>query len=227
MNDTMQIIIISGLSGAGKSRAANILEDIGYYCVDNLPVALLPKFAEFCISMRGKYEKVALVTDIRGGDSFLPLFEALETTDKMGCESRIIFLEADVDAIIRRYKESRRRHPLAAEGESIERVVLRESEKLAPVRERADFVINYDRTIGQRPQGNAGGLHLRREQDIVHGHLGDVVRIQIWHPRRSRSGFRRAVPSQSLLCGKSSRADRPGRTCPRICFQIRADNGLP
>lgn len=142
MNDKMQIIIISGLSGAGKSRAANILEDIGYYCVDNLPVALLPKFAEFCISMRGKYEKVALVTDIRGGDSFLPLFEALDTIGKMGCESRIIFLEADVDAIIRRYKESRRRHPLAAEGESIEQVVAREAEKLLPVRERADFVIN-------------------------------------------------------------------------------------
>jgi UPF0042 nucleotide-binding protein len=69
----MQIFIISGLSGAGKSRAANILEDIGYYCVDNLPVALLPKFAEFCISMSGKYEKVALVTDIRSGDSFAPL----------------------------------------------------------------------------------------------------------------------------------------------------------
>jgi UPF0042 nucleotide-binding protein len=92
--------------------------------------------------MRGKYEKVALVTDIRGGDSFAPLFEALETIGAMGCESRIIFLEADVEAIIRRYKESRRRHPLAAEGESIEQVVLREAEKLNPVRERADYVIN-------------------------------------------------------------------------------------
>jgi UPF0042 nucleotide-binding protein len=138
----MQIFIISGLSGAGKSQAANILEDIGYYCVDNLPIALLPKFAEFCISMRGKYEKVALVTDIRSGDGFAPLFEALDTIGSMGCESRIIFLEADVDAIIRRYKESRRRHPLALDGESIEQVVSREIEKLSPVRERADYVIN-------------------------------------------------------------------------------------
>jgi UPF0042 nucleotide-binding protein len=140
--DKMQIFIISGLSGAGKSRAANILEDFGYYCVDNLPVALLPKFVEFCISMQGKYERVALVTDIRSGDSFTPLFEALDTIGNMGCESRIIFLEADVDAIIRRYKESRRRHPLAEDGESIEHVILRETEKLTPVRERADFVIN-------------------------------------------------------------------------------------
>ena len=138
----MQIFIISGLSGAGKSRAANILEDVGYYCVDNLPVALLPKFVEFCISMRGKYEKVVLVTDIRSGDSFAPLFEALETIGKMGCESKIIFLEADVEAIIRRYKESRRRHPLAADGVSIEQVVNREIEKLKPVRDRADYVIN-------------------------------------------------------------------------------------
>jgi len=138
----VQIFIISGLSGAGKSRAANILEDVGYYCVDNLPVALLPKFVEFCISMRGKYEKVVLVTDIRSGDSFAPLFEALETIGKMGCESKIIFLEADVEAIIRRYKESRRRHPLAADGVSIEQVVNREIEKLKPVRDRADYVIN-------------------------------------------------------------------------------------
>ena len=138
----MQIFIVTGLSGAGKSRAADILEDLGYYCVDNLPVALFPKFVEFCISMSGKYERVALVTDIRSGDSFTPLFEALETIGNMGCESRIIFLEADVEAIIRRYKESRRRHPLAEEGESIKRVVNREIEKLTPVRERADYVIN-------------------------------------------------------------------------------------
>lgn len=138
----MQIFIISGLSGAGKSRAANILEDFGYYCVDNLPVALLPKFAEFCISMQGKYERVALVTDIRSSDSFTPLFEALDTIGSMGCESRIIFLEAEVEAIIRRYKESRRRHPLASDGEPIEQVIRRETEKLDPVRERADYVIN-------------------------------------------------------------------------------------
>ncbi len=138
----MQIFIISGLSGAGKSRAADILEDFGYYCVDNLPVDLLPKFTEFCISMQGKYERVALVTDIRSGDSFTPLFEALDTTGNMGCESRIIFLEADVDAIIRRYKESRRRHPLAIDGEPIEQVIQREIKKLNPVRERADFVID-------------------------------------------------------------------------------------
>ncbi len=138
----MQIIIITGMSGAGKSNAANILEDLGYYCVDNMPVALMPKFAEFCISSRGKYERVAMVTDIRSGDSFEPLFEAIDTIRKMGCECRIIFLCAEISTIIMRYKETRRRHPIAMDGETIEHAVQRESEKLQPVKERADYIID-------------------------------------------------------------------------------------
>lgn len=155
MNKKMEVLIVSGISGAGKSSAADILEDIGYYCVDNLPVALVPKFAEYCIATRGKYERVALVTDIRGEDSFMPLFEALDTIEKLGCESRIIFLEADVDVIIRRYKETRRRHPLSTDGESIEQGMLREIERLAPVRDRADYVINTT------------GLTLKQLKDLI------------------------------------------------------------
>lgn len=138
----MEFLIITGLSGAGKSRAADILEDIEYYCVDNMPVALIPKFAEFCIAAGGKYEKVALVTDVREGGGFDDLLQALDTLEKSGCSCHILYMDADTRTLIRRYKESRRPHPLAAPGISIEEAVNREIELLAPVRERADYIVN-------------------------------------------------------------------------------------
>ena len=138
----MKIVIITGMSGAGKSNAANILEDLGFYCVDNLPTALLPRFAEFCIAASGRYERVALVTDIRGGDVAGPLLEAVEVVEGMGCECSIIYLECTTDAIIRRYKETRRPHPLAAGDEMISQTVERERVLLRPLREQANFVID-------------------------------------------------------------------------------------
>ena len=139
----MEFLIVSGLSGGGKSRAADVLEDLDFYCVDNLPTALLTKFAELCLATRGRYEKVALVTDIRSQESFSELFAALGELANMGVDYRILFVEASESAIVRRYKESRRPHPLQAEsGCSLPEAVRRESELLAPVRERADYVIN-------------------------------------------------------------------------------------
>ena len=103
----MQFLIITGLSGAGKSRAADILEDLDYYCVDNMPVALMPRFAELCIATGGRYEKVALVTDVRGGLTFDALFRSLDRLDEMHLQYTIIFVEADTETIIKRYKETR------------------------------------------------------------------------------------------------------------------------
>ena len=139
----MEFLIVSGLSGGGKSRAADVLEDLDFYCVDNMPTALLTKFAELCLATRGRYEKVALVTDIRSQESFTELFDALGELAAMGVDYRILFVEASESAIVRRYKESRRPHPLQAESRcSLPEAVRRESELLAPVRERADYVIN-------------------------------------------------------------------------------------
>ena len=139
----MEFLIVSGLSGGGKSRAADVLEDLDFYCVDNMPTALLTKFAELCLATRGRYEKVALVTDIRSQESFTELFAALDELADMGVDYRILFVEASESAIVRRYKESRRPHPLQAESRcSLPEAVRRESELLAPVRERADYVIN-------------------------------------------------------------------------------------
>lgn len=138
----MEFLIITGLSGAGKSRAADILEDLDYYCVDNMPVALMPRFAELCIATGGRYEKVALVTDIREKDGFGELLRMLDELKTIDCSSRILYMDADDRALVRRYKESRRPHPLASHGMSVETAIHRERELLAPVRERADYILD-------------------------------------------------------------------------------------
>ena len=138
----MEFLIISGLSGAGKSRAADMLEDLDYYCVDNMPIALIPKFAQLCMAASERYERVALVTDIRERASFEELFRVLDSLWDLGCDYRILFMEADPANIVKRYKETRRRHPLAIPGISVEEAIANEIKLLAPVRERADYIIN-------------------------------------------------------------------------------------
>ena len=138
----MEFILISGLSGAGKSRAASVMEDMGFFCVDNLPAPLIPKFAELGMGGNGEYDRVALVTDIRGGTNFNSLFQALEDLKTMKCGYRIVFMEASDEVIIRRYKESRRNHPLAEDCDSLEEAIDLERKMLAPLKERADWVID-------------------------------------------------------------------------------------
>ena len=138
----MEFLIITGLSGAGKTRAADVLEDLDYYCVDNMPVALMPRFAELCLDTRGRYEKVALVTDTRDRDGFGELLNTIEDLRKMDCTVRILYMDADIPTLVRRYKESRRPHPLAEAGMSMEDAVRKEEELLAPVRAAADYVVN-------------------------------------------------------------------------------------
>ena len=138
----MEFLIITGLSGAGKSRAADVLEDLDYYCVDNMPVALMPRFAELCIATGGRYEKVALVTDVRERDGFGELLRTLDELKNINCSSRILYMDSDTRTLIRRYKESRRPHPLAAPGKSIEDAIKHEKELLAPIRERADYIVD-------------------------------------------------------------------------------------
>lgn len=136
------MLIISGLSGAGKSRVAAALEDLDFYCVDNMPAQLIPRFAELCAATRGRYERVALVSDIRNGDGFGHLFTALDELEAAGFEYKILYVDATVETIVKRYKETRRRHPLDGEAVGLEEAVRKEMRALEPVRKRADFVIN-------------------------------------------------------------------------------------
>jgi len=138
----MELIIISGLSGAGKSQVASFMEDMGYYVMDNMPAALISRFAQLAMAAPGRYEHVALVTDIRGGQTFDGLFDALQTLKEMGCDNKIIFVEASVETIIMRYKETRRRHPLCTDGRSLEQAVHREQTALEPVRRHAEYIID-------------------------------------------------------------------------------------
>ncbi len=138
----MDFFIISGMSGAGKSRAAAVFEDLGFYCVDNMPPELIPTFVEMCIAANSRFSHVALVTDIRAGVDFSALFTTLDNIKKSNCNYKIIFFEASTNTIIQRYKETRRRHPLFSEGTPIEKTIEKEMEMLADVRARADYIVD-------------------------------------------------------------------------------------
>ncbi len=148
----MKFLIISGMSGAGKSRAAAILEDMDFYCVDNMPVVLIPKFTELCLATRGRYERVALVTDVRGRESFDDLFKALDEMSRLGCDYEILFMEASLDVLVKRYKETRRRHPLSQDSKDIEEAVEKERKLIASIRERADYIIDTTEMLTGRLQ---------------------------------------------------------------------------
>lgn len=138
----MEILIISGLSGGGKSKAASFLEDSGFYIVDNMPAAMILKFAEFCAGGGGRYARVALVYDVRTAESFNELFDVLDKLKNSEGVCRMLFLDASPTTIIKRYKETRRRHPLEKDAASLEEAVEKERELMLPVKERADFVID-------------------------------------------------------------------------------------
>lgn len=138
----MEFIVISGLSGAGKSQVASFMEDIGYFVVDNMPAPLIPKFAELCMAGQAKYDRVSIVSDIRGGQTFDGLFSALDQLHEMGCDYKILFVEATLETIVKRYKETRRIHPLAKNGRSLAEAVRVERTALEPVRQRAEYIVD-------------------------------------------------------------------------------------
>ena len=140
----MEFIMITGLSGAGKSVAMKNMEDIGYYCVDNIPPALISVFYELCEkSSDSKMKKVAIVTDIRAGDSFESLFDETDKLSSQQKDYKILFLDAKDDILLKRFSETRRKHPLTdiCNG-SVEKAIQLERELLSRVRAKADFIID-------------------------------------------------------------------------------------
>ena len=139
----MKFLIVTGLSGSGKSGAVNALEDIGYYCIDNIPPQLIPKFADICMQSNGQMDKVAIVTDIRGGDMFYQLDGGLEYLRHSGPDVKILFLDASDDVLLKRYKETRRRHPLDEQCHgSLLSAITKERSVLSGIREAADYYID-------------------------------------------------------------------------------------
>lgn len=139
--EAIRFVIITGLSGAGKSEMVKCFEDLGYFCVDNLPPVLIPKFAELCAQSDGSINKIALVVDLRGGSFFDDIFEALETLEQKGFSYEVVFLEAREYVLVRRFKESRRRHPLSTTG-VITEGIRAERERLEQIRGKATMIID-------------------------------------------------------------------------------------
>ena len=138
-----ELVIVTGLSGAGKSRAISALEDIGYYCVDNVAPILISKIVELLLASESNIKKVAIVTDSRGGKLFEGLFDELGAVTNQGNGYKLLYLEASESEIIRRYQETRRRHPLSLDSaDSIGEAIAREKLLLKAARERADYIID-------------------------------------------------------------------------------------
>ena len=183
----MHFLIVTGMSGAGKSRAVAVLEDLGYYCVDNLPIPLIPKFAEICLAATEQYDKVALVTDVRAGDSFSKLFTSLDSIRSMGCDYRILYLDTATQTLITRYKETRRKHPLMNEGLSLAEAIDRERDRLEAVRGRADYVVDTTKLT-------AAGLREHLVRLFAGTDSGQVFQIIV-----ESFGFKHGIPTAADL----------------------------
>ncbi len=139
----MNFLIVTGLSGAGKSMAVNALEDIGFFCIDNIPIALLPRIVDFALQGENQLSRVAVVMDVRGVRNSDQLEQALADLDAKKIEYEILFLDANSQTIQRRYKETRRQHPISVTDHvSIEEAIERERRLLQPLRNRAKYVID-------------------------------------------------------------------------------------
>ena len=136
----MQFVIVTGLSGAGKSCVIKYMEDMGFYCIDNMPPALIKNFFE--ISHKAGFKKVSLVTDLRGGAMFDEIYSVMTTLKESGYKYEILFLEASDETLIKRYKETRRKHPLLSENTTVIEAVKKERSTLSNIRKTADNIID-------------------------------------------------------------------------------------
>ena len=142
----MRFVIVTGMSGAGKSTALKMLEDMGYFCVDNLPIMLLPKFAEMITTPNTEVNRVALGIDIRSGQSLDGLEEQLEEMYTRGIDYEILFLDAKSNVLVKRYKETRRQHPLGGVGH-IDVGIAKERERIAFLKMRATYILDTSRML--------------------------------------------------------------------------------
>ncbi|MDN5279749.1 MAG: RNase adapter protein RapZ [Clostridiales bacterium] len=151
-NIPLQLMIITGLSGAGKTTATHFFEDAGYFCMDNVPPALLPKFINICLESAGKFSKIAVVTDTRSGSFFKDLFGAIEEIKTLGVLVKVLYLEAAEDSLIRRFSETRRKHPLNKGSDRIVDNIREERSILEETRAKADFILDTSSRTGRELQ---------------------------------------------------------------------------
>lgn len=181
----MEFLIVTGLSGAGKSVTLNALEDIGFYCVDNIPSKLVGTFYDLCQRAKENFSRVAVVTDIRGSGLSDKLFEFLDVFKEHKVSYKILFLDAGDIVLVHRYKETRRRHPLSevALG-SLRKAVKMEREQLRPLREAADYIIDTSYLAPSQLKQRLSSLFL--------GNVSDALTIQIMS-----FGFKNGIPTEA------------------------------
>ena len=159
----MKLVIVTGMSGAGKSTAMKMMEDMGYFCIDNLPTILFEKFIEFFNDNHSTHQKIAVGMDVRGGADLENLESALQRLSYIGIPYEILFLDADDRALIKRYKETRRVHPLA-NGERIEKGVEREREKIAFLKRDADYIIDTSNLLTRELKYELERIFVKEEE---------------------------------------------------------------
>ena len=182
----MKFVILTGMSGAGKSTALKMMEDIGFYCVDNLPIPLVEKFVELA-EMRGtELQKVAVGIDIRSGGALEELHSVLDRLEANGGSCEILFLDAEDSVLVKRYKETRRNHPLSG-GERVDKGIEEERKRLAFLKERADYIIDTSRLLTRE---------LRAELDKIFVQNQDYKNLFI---TILSFGFKYGIPADSDL----------------------------
>lgn len=182
----MKLVILTGMSGAGKSTALKMMEDIGFYCVDNLPAPLLEKFIELSETSQEELQKFAIGIDIRNGKALSELHAVLELMDKNGQKPEILFLDAEDSVLVKRYKETRRNHPLSG-GTRVETGIAAERERLTFLRLRADYIIDTSRLLTRE---------LRAELDKIFVNQQDYKSLFI---TILSFGFKYGIPADSDL----------------------------
>ena len=182
----MRFVIVTGMSGAGKTSVLKFFEDINFFCVDNIPPALLPKFAELCYDQKGEIERVAMGIDIRGGRLFNDLFEVLAQLQEKGYKYEILYLDASDDVLIKRYKETRRSHPLSRKG-SIQEGIRKEREMLKDVKTKATYIIDTSQILTRQLKEQINHIFVENKN-----YENLVITIQSF-------GFKYGIPADSDL----------------------------
>ena len=160
----MRCVIVTGMSGAGKSTALKMLEDVGYFCVDNLPVPLIPKMADLLRVPGSELNKAALGVDIRSGESLAEMAEVLKELDVAGMKYEILFLESSDNVLIKRYKETRRFHPLAGNDGRVDQGIRKERERIEFLREKADYLVDTSHMLTRELKTQLNKIFVRNKE---------------------------------------------------------------
>ncbi|RJQ32182.1 MAG: RNase adapter RapZ [Actinobacteria bacterium] len=186
MTKKVEVVLLTGMSGAGKSEAIKSFEDMGYFCIDNLPPTLIPRLAEMAILPGSKIKNIALVSDVRAGEDFSELFKSLDYLKEQGIFFQIYFLEADDATLVKRFKETRRKHPLSAAGR-ISEGIKRERILLQDLRGKADVIINTSNLQAYQLKGEIRSQFLRGQEQ-----KGLIISILSF-------GYKYGIPTDSDL----------------------------